>query len=170
MKKNHSTQRKRRAPKAILRLPDMDHAKGAVLNSLTFADAQRGYRHAIDEFIDWYCSELCLAFHRTVVLQYRIHLEFRRLAPRIINLRLGAVRRLAYEAADCGLLSPGLAAGIRRVEGVKGLEAAPATGSQRNSLRRHESVRGPRRRRLLRAWPPSPLRDVFHDALSFDSG
>ena len=38
---------------------------------------------------------------------------------RTINLRLGAVRRLAYEAADCGLLSPDLAAGIRRVKGVK---------------------------------------------------
>ena len=36
-----------------------------------------------------------------------------------INLRLAAVRRLAYEAADCGLLSPDLAAGIRRVKGVK---------------------------------------------------
>jgi site-specific recombinase XerD len=32
---------------------------------------------------------------------------------------LGAVRRLAYTAADCGLLSPDLAAGIRRVKGVK---------------------------------------------------
>ena len=29
------------------------------------------------------------------------------------------MRRLAYEAADCGLLSPDLAAGIRRVKGVK---------------------------------------------------
>ena len=27
----------------------------------------------------------------------------RHLAPGTINLRLGAVRRLAYEAADCGL-------------------------------------------------------------------
>ena len=44
-----------------------------------------------------------------------------------MNLRLGAVRRLANEAADCVLLTPDLAAGIRRVEGVKGLEAAPAT-------------------------------------------
>jgi site-specific recombinase XerD len=32
---------------------------------------------------------------------------------------LGAVRRLAYEAADCGLLSSDLAAGIRRVKGVR---------------------------------------------------
>ena len=29
------------------------------------------------------------------------------------------MRRLAYEASDCGLLSPDLAAGIRRVKGVK---------------------------------------------------
>ncbi len=37
------------------------------------------------------------------------------------TLRLAAIRRLAYEAADCdcGLLSPDLAAGIRRVKGVK---------------------------------------------------
>lgn len=39
--------------------------------------------------------------------------------PGTINLRLGAVRRLAYEAADCGLLSSDLAAGIRRVKGLK---------------------------------------------------
>jgi integrase len=40
-------------------------------------------------------------------------------ASSTINLRLAAIRRLAYEAADCGLLSPDLAAGIRRVKGVK---------------------------------------------------
>jgi len=97
----------------------LDQAKSAVLNSLTSADAQRGYRHAINEFVDWYCSEPRLSFSRTVVLRYRIHLESRHLAPGTINLRLGAVRRLAYEAADSGLLSPDLAAGIRRVKGVK---------------------------------------------------
>ena len=91
--------------RSVLRLPDLEHAKTAVLNSLTSPDAQRGYRHAIDEFVDWYCSEPRLALNRTVVLRYRSHLESRQLAPGTINLRLGAVRRLAYEAADCGLLS-----------------------------------------------------------------
>ena len=38
-----------------------------------------------------------------------------------INLQLTAIRRLAYEAADHGLLSPELAAGIQRVKGVKQL-------------------------------------------------
>jgi site-specific recombinase XerD len=119
MSRNPAWKRTRPKPKAVLRLPDLDQAKSAVLSSLTSADAQRGYRHAIEEFIEWYCSEPRLSFSRTVVLRYRIHLESRNLAPGTINLRLGAVRRLAYEAADCGLLSPDLAAGIRRVKGVK---------------------------------------------------
>jgi len=79
----------------------------------------RGYRHAIEEFVEWYCSEPRLAFNRTVVLRYRSHLESRQLAWGTIDLRLGAARRLAYDAADGGLLSADLAAGIRRVKGVR---------------------------------------------------
>src|SRR6266481_2155184 len=121
MKRKPYSRRKRTATKSVLRLLDLEHSKTAVLNSLTSQDAQRGYRHAIDEFVDWYCSEPRLAFNRIVVLRYRSHLESRQLAPGTVNLRLGAVRRLAYEAADCGLLSADLAAGIRRVKGVKKL-------------------------------------------------
>ncbi len=54
-----------------------------------------------------------------MVTRYRINLEQAHYASSTINLRLAAIRRLAYEAADCGLLSPDLAAGIRRVKGVK---------------------------------------------------
>ena len=121
MKKNQKRNAKGRGAKWVLWLPDLEVAKSAVLNSLSCPDAQRGYRHAIDEFVDWYCSEPRLSFSKTVVLRYRMHLETRNLAPGTINLRLGAVRRLAYEAADCGLLSADLAAGIRRVKGVKKL-------------------------------------------------
>src|SRR6202795_3899633 len=118
MKQKPSSRRRRSSTKSVLRFPDLEHAKAAVLNSLNSTDAKRGYSHAIDEFVDWYCAEPRLAFNRIVVLRYRIHLESRNLAPGTINLRLGAVRRLAYEAADCGLPSPALAAGIRRVKGV----------------------------------------------------
>src|SRR6201982_3493853 len=121
MKRKSHPRTRRTTTKSVLRLPDLEHAKAAVLNSLTSQDAKRGYNHAIDEFVDWYCSEPRLAFIRVVVLRYRSHLESRRLAPGSVNLRLGAVRRLAYEAADCGLLSADLAAGIRRVKGVKKL-------------------------------------------------
>jgi hypothetical protein len=74
----------------------------------------KGYRHAIEEFVEWYRSEPRLSFSETVVLLYRIHLESRHLAPGTINLRL---------ASDCGLLSSDLAAGIRRVKGVKKIGA-----------------------------------------------
>jgi hypothetical protein len=117
MKQKSHFPKQRKHPKTRLRLPDLEFSKAAVLNSLTSVDGQRGYGHAIDEFVDWYCSEPRLTLNRTVVLRYRSYLEARLLAPGTVNLRLGAVRRLAYEAADSGLLSSDLAAGIRRVKG-----------------------------------------------------
>jgi hypothetical protein len=89
MKRKSHPRARRTTTKSVLRLPDQEHAKAAVLNSLISPDAQRGYRHAINEFVDWYCSEPRLAFNRIVVLRYRLHLESRQLAPGTINLRLG---------------------------------------------------------------------------------
>jgi site-specific recombinase XerD len=105
----------------VLRLPDLDHCKMAVLNSLGSPASRRVYEYAIDQFIAWYCSEPRLALNRIVVVHYRMHLESRGLAANTINQQLAAVRRLAHEAADSGLLSPELAAGISRVKGVKQL-------------------------------------------------
>src|SRR5271167_1468869 len=104
-----------------LTLPELDQSKTSVLNTLGSLPSRRSYQHAMDEFIAWYCSEPRLALNRVVVLRYRLHLESIPLAPATINLRLAAVRRLAYEASDSGLLSPELVAGIRRVKGVKRL-------------------------------------------------
>ncbi len=117
----NGTKGQKNRPKTKLAIPDLEHSKLAVLRSLDSPDSRRGYQHAIDEFVAWYCSEPRLAFNKTVVLRYRIYLEERGLAPGTINVRLAAVRRLAYEAADAGLLSPELAAGIHRVKGVRKL-------------------------------------------------
>ena len=173
MAKNQS-KRKRRVPKTVLRLPDLDQAKSAVLNSLSSIDAQRGYRHAIEEFIEWYCSEPRLSFSKTVVLRYRIHLESRHLAPGTVNLRLGAVRRLAYEASDCGLLSPDLAAGIRRVKGVKkigvrlGNWLTPEQSQRLWSAPDTQLLKGKRDRALLAVLLACGLRR--HEAVNLDFG
>ena len=74
-----------------------------------------------DEFVAWYCSEPRLASNKTVVLRFRFHLEERGLAPGTINVRMAAVQRLAYDAADSRLLSPELAPGIHHVKGVRKL-------------------------------------------------
>ena len=107
--------------KIVLRLPDLDHAKSFVLNSLSSPRSRRNYKFAMEQFITWCCSEPRLALNRTVVLRFGLHLESLGLAAGTINQRLAAVRRLAYEASDSGLLSLDLAAGIRRVKGVKQL-------------------------------------------------
>ena len=54
MKPKPGSRKRRSSTKSILRLPGLEHAKAAVLNSLTSSDARRGYRHAIDECADGY--------------------------------------------------------------------------------------------------------------------
>ena len=117
----HSQRQKKKPlrPKRALRLPDLEQSKRTVVSSLGAASSRQSYSHAIDEFVRWYCSEPRLAFNRTVVLRYKLQLKERSLASSTINVHLAAVRRLAYEAAESGLLSPELAAGIRHVKGAK---------------------------------------------------
>jgi len=144
-----------RNPRKVLSIPDLEHAKHAVINSLPAKASQESYEYAIDEFISWYCSEPRLAFNRTVVLRYRYSLEQRNLAPSTINVRLAAVRRLAYEASDSGLLSPELAAGIARVKGAKRLGGRIGnwlTADQGKALlqgSRSETLRGKRDQAIL---------------------
>ena len=64
-------ERRKRIPKHVLKLPDLEQSKSAVLNSLRSRSSQRTHDHAIREFIEWYCSEPRLAFNKTVVTRYR---------------------------------------------------------------------------------------------------
>ena len=172
--------RKFRSARTVLRIPDLEQSKTAVLNSLPAKTSQESYAHAIDEFIAWYCSEPRLAFNRPVVLRYRIYLEQKNLAPSTINVRLAAVRRLAYEAADTGLLSPELAAGIRRVKGAKRLGVRIGnwlTAEQGKTLLRSscsDTLRGKRDRAILSVLLGCGLRRgrarCFERARPADSG
>ena len=85
MKQKPSSRRRRNSTKSILRLPDLEHAKAAVVNSLNSADAKRGYRHAIDEFVDWYCSEPEAARERAGLAAFTGVLE---------SLRLGSLGQM----------------------------------------------------------------------------
>jgi site-specific recombinase XerD len=104
-----------------LTIPELEQSKTAVLNTLTSIHSRRCYAFAIDRFIAWYCSEPRLTFNRAVVVRYRSYLESLRLSAATINSHLSAIRRLADESAESGWLTPELAIGIRRVQGVKRL-------------------------------------------------
>jgi hypothetical protein len=104
---------------ASLTVPELEQSKTAVLDLLASAHSRRSYKHAIEKFIAWYCSEPRLGFNRSAVVRHRSFLEGLSLAAATINLHLSAIRRLADEAAGSGWLSAELAIGIRRVKGVK---------------------------------------------------
>ena len=79
---------------------------------------RRVYNLGLDEFFEWYGREPRPGFTKATVAAWRVALEARGLGAVSINVRITAVRKLAVEAADNGLLAPELAAGITRVKGV----------------------------------------------------
>ena len=89
--------RRKRVSRTVLKLPDLEQSKSAVLNRLTSLNSRRAYDYAIREFTDWYCSEPRLAFNKTVVTRYRIFLEQAHYSASTINFRrcgqLGLRRR-----------------------------------------------------------------------------
>jgi integrase len=103
------------------RLDTFTRLKGLVLDSLHSPESRRAYGRALDDFLAWALENAPTGFQRAMVQQYRAHLEQAGLSPAAVNLRLSAIRKLAREAADNGLLAPELAAGIVRVPGIRRL-------------------------------------------------
>jgi hypothetical protein len=58
-----------------LKLPDLDHAESAGINSFSSPHSRRSYKFAMEQFITWHCSEPRLSLNRAVVLRFRLHLE-----------------------------------------------------------------------------------------------
>jgi site-specific recombinase XerD len=93
--------------------------KALVLDSVSSPITKRVYNLGLDEFFAWYELEPRHGFTKATVSAWRVALEARGLGSVSINVRITAVRKLAVEAADNGLLAPELAAGIARVKGAK---------------------------------------------------
>jgi len=97
---------------------DWRRLKALVLDSVSSPITKRVYNLGLDEFFPWYGQEPRPGFTKATVAAWRVALEARRLGTVSINVRITAVRKLAVEAADNGLLAPELATGITRVKGV----------------------------------------------------
>src|SRR5690348_17931124 len=93
--------------------------KALVLDSASSPITRRVYNLGLDEFFAWFALEPRPGFTKATVSAWRVALEARGLGSVSINVRITAVRKLAVEAADNGLLAPELAAGISRVKGAK---------------------------------------------------
>src|ERR1700760_3393233 len=92
--------------------------KSLVLDSVSSPITKRVYNLGLDEFFAWFSLELRPGgFTKAAVAAWRVSLEARGLGAVSINVRITAVRKLAVEAADNGLLAPELASGIARIKG-----------------------------------------------------
>src|SRR5689334_24059027 len=92
--------------------------KALVLDSVSSPITRRVYNLGLDEFFAWFGLEPRPGFTKATVSAWRVALEARGLGAISINVRIAAARKLAVEAADNGLLSPELVAGIMRIKGV----------------------------------------------------
>ncbi|MBU0705011.1 MAG: tyrosine-type recombinase/integrase [Chloroflexi bacterium] len=90
-----------------------------VLDGLTSEHSKRAYEKALADFLAWHAEQGRPPLSKALVQRYRVKLESDGLAPSTVNLRLSAIRKLAREAADNGLIDPLLANGIKTVKGVK---------------------------------------------------
>lgn len=95
--------------------------KGLVLDAVSSPHTRRSYDIALSRFLDWYRAAGAPGLSKATVQWYRSELERREFSASSLNVHLSAIRKLAAEAADNGLLAPEIAAGIARVRGAKRL-------------------------------------------------
>src|SRR5271170_2959743 len=104
---------------AIEKIAQWEKLKQLVLDSVSSPITKRVYNMALNEFMEWFQQAPRPGFTKATVSAWRVSLEERRLGSSSIIIRMSAIRKLAAEAADNGLLAPDLAAGISRVKSVK---------------------------------------------------
>src|ERR1700751_3491430 len=103
----------------VEKIAEWQKLKALVLDSVSSPITRRVYNMAVDEFIGWFRLEPRPGFSKATVSAWRVSLQARGLGSSSIIIRMSAIRKLAGEAADNGLLAPELAAGISRVKSVK---------------------------------------------------
>src|SRR5262244_3286637 len=96
-----------------------DRLKAMVLDSVSSPITKRVYNLALEEFLTWFRQAPRPGFTKATVSAWRVSLEERKLGSSSIIIRMSAIRKLAAEAADNGILAPELAAGIARVKSAK---------------------------------------------------
>lgn len=104
---------------AIITRTDFEPVIKMVMDSLTSEHSKRAYEKALSDFLAWWDAGGRAPMVKATIQAYRVELEASGAAPATVNLRMSAVRKLASEAADNGLIDQTIANGIAKVHGVK---------------------------------------------------
>lgn len=81
--------------------------------------SKRDYGRALNDFMTWYASTGQTGLNKATVNAHIAHLKAQGVKASIINQRLAAIRKLAAEAADNGMIDESAAQAIGRVENIK---------------------------------------------------
>lgn len=90
-----------------------------VTNGLDSPNSRTMYKKALIDFLGWYQVQGKTALTKAVVYEYKDHLKSLHYSPSSINQKLSAIRKLALEASDNGIIDGQLALGIKNAKGVK---------------------------------------------------
>jgi len=105
----------------VSKTAEWQRLKTLVLDSVSSLITRRVYNMALDEFFRCYAQEPRPGFTKATMSTWRVTLEERGLGSSSIIIRMSAIRKLAVEATDNGLLAPEIAAGIGRVKSAKSI-------------------------------------------------
>jgi len=90
-----------------------------VCNAVTSHHTARAYSRALTDFIAWHRNEGQQGFSKATVQAHVAALRSNGVSASSINQRLTAIRKLAVELADNGVIENTTAQAIERVEGVR---------------------------------------------------
>lgn len=90
-----------------------------VLDGLPSEHSRRAYERALVDFFHWHKGVGRPQLGKALIQRYAAGLREAGMSSSSINQRLSAIRKLAGEAADNGLLDPQIAGGIRAVKGAR---------------------------------------------------
>lgn len=162
----------------VVQPPDdqaLDRIRSLVLDSVNSPQSKRAYARGVDGFLRWvHQSQHRSGFTKAVVMAYRSHLIESGLSSSAVNLRLTAIKKLAQEGSDNGLVDRFLADGISRVPGVPRLGSKlgnwldSATAERLIRLPDTSTLSGKRDRALLALMLGSGLRRAEVAILTVD--
>ncbi len=162
------------APEPVEGLADMSAIIGLVTDGLTSEHSRRAYSKALADFLAWHTAEGRPGLTKATVQRYKAVLQSGGLSASTVNQRMSAIRKLAQEAADNGMVDQTIANGIARVKGVKSAGVRAGNWLTREQAQAMidapdtTTVKGLRDRAILAAMIGGGLRRSEVAALAFD--
>jgi site-specific recombinase XerD len=98
---------------------EFNHAIQMVLDSVSSKETKRKYYTALRDFMQWYDNLGQPGLNKAAVQRYITELQEQGMGISSINQRVSAIRKLAGEAAEIGLVDPMIAQGIKNVKGMR---------------------------------------------------